>query len=68
MNSNVSGGLGLPTILTLIFLVLKLCDVIDWSWWWVFAPIWIIAVLIFGILGIVGVVIGISFIVHRFRK
>lgn len=22
------------------FLVLKLCKVIDWSWWWITAPIW----------------------------
>ena len=38
---NASGGLGLGTVLFLIFLVLKLCDVIDWSWWWVTAPLWI---------------------------
>ena len=30
-----------PTVLFLIFLVLKLCDIIDWSWWLVFAPLWI---------------------------
>lgn len=30
----------LPVILFLIFLVLKLCSVIDWSWWWVTAPLW----------------------------
>lgn len=35
-----SGGLGLCAILFLIFLVLKLCAVIDWSWWWVTAPLW----------------------------
>jgi hypothetical protein len=41
-NENSSGSsLGLGTILFIIFLVLKLCDVIDWSWWWVTAPIWI---------------------------
>ena len=27
--------------LTLMFLGLKLADKIDWSWWWVFSPIWI---------------------------
>lgn len=27
-------------ILFLIFLVLKLTNVIDWSWWWVTAPMW----------------------------
>ena len=27
--------------LTLLFIALKLCSVIDWSWWWVLAPTWI---------------------------
>lgn len=27
-------------ILGLIFITLKLTDVIDWSWWWVLAPLW----------------------------
>lgn len=40
-----SGGLGLGTVLFLIFLVLKLCNVIDWSWWWVTSPLWISAAL-----------------------
>ena len=31
----------LQTVLTLIFLTLKLCKVITWSWWWVFSPLWI---------------------------
>ena len=43
---NASGGLGLGTVLFLIFLVLKLCNVIDWSWWWVTSPLWIGAGLI----------------------
>ena len=29
------------SILFLVFLVLKLTNVIDWSWWWVTAPLWI---------------------------
>ncbi len=32
------GGFG--TLLFVVFLVLKLCNVIDWSWWWVTAPLW----------------------------
>jgi hypothetical protein len=32
-------GTSLPTLLTLLFVALKLCDVIDWSWWWVLSPI-----------------------------
>lgn len=29
------------SVLTLTFIGLKLADKIDWSWWWVFSPIWI---------------------------
>lgn len=29
------------SILTLIFITLKLTDEIGWSWWWVLSPIWI---------------------------
>lgn len=36
-----SNGIGLGTVLFIVFLVLKLTDVIDWSWWWVTAPLWI---------------------------
>lgn len=39
--SEGDGGIGLPTALFLIFLVLKLVGVIDWSWWWVTSPLWI---------------------------
>jgi hypothetical protein len=41
--------IGIGTLLFLIFLVLKLCHVIDWSWWWVTAPVWIP-----GILALIG--------------
>lgn len=33
--------LGFLDVLTLIFIVLKLTNVIAWSWWWVLSPIWI---------------------------
>ena len=36
-----SGGIGFGGLLTIVFIVLKLTKVIDWSWWWVTAPIWI---------------------------
>lgn len=38
MEGNTSRGLGLCDVLTIVFLVLKLVGVIDWSWWWVFSP------------------------------
>lgn len=36
-------GLSLGVILGVVFIVLKLCNVIDWSWLWVLAPLWISA-------------------------
>lgn len=27
-------------LLFIVFLVLKLTNVIDWSWWWVTCPLW----------------------------
>jgi hypothetical protein len=29
------------SLLLLAFIVLKLCNVITWSWWWVLSPLWI---------------------------
>jgi len=40
-SSSASGGIGMGGALFLLFLGLKLTGHIDWSWWWVFAPIWI---------------------------
>ena len=50
--SSQSNGLGLGTVLYLIFMTLKLTKTIDWSWWWVTAPLWIPIVLILGALAI----------------
>lgn len=44
------------SILALIFITLKLCAVINWSWWLVLAPIWgpvAAVVVIFLIVGII---------------
>jgi len=35
-----SGGIGFFGLLTILFIGLKLTDTIDWSWWWVLAPLW----------------------------
>ena len=40
-NSNSGGGIGLGGVLLVVFIVLKLCEVIAWSWWWVLCPLWI---------------------------
>lgn len=31
----------LPVLLFIALVVLKLTDVIEWSWWWVTSPLWI---------------------------
>jgi hypothetical protein len=36
-----SGGLGFGGAMFLVFLTLKLTEVISWSWWWVTAPLWL---------------------------
>lgn len=45
-----SGGIRFVGLLTIVFVVLKLTGVIDWSWWWVISPslislgVWIVLV------------------------
>lgn len=33
-------GAGFAGLVALVFIVLKLTHVIDWSWWWVLSPLW----------------------------
>ena len=40
-NTTVSSGIGVCGLLGVAFIVLKLCKVINWSWWWVTAPFWV---------------------------
>ena len=39
-------GLGVADVLLIIFIVLKLCGLISWSWVWVLSPLWISIILI----------------------
>lgn len=39
--NSLGGGLGISSVLQVIFLVLKLCGLIDWPWIWVLSPLWI---------------------------
>lgn len=52
----VNGGIGFAGLLTIVFIVLKLTKVIDWSWWWVTCPLWI-PVAIFVVLVIIVLLI-----------
>ena len=58
-SSSTQGG-WFFSALTLIFITLKLTEVIDWPWIWVLAPLWIP-------LAVVVVVFGVMFLVLMFR-
>lgn len=51
-----TGGISFLGLLTIVFITLKLTNVITWSWWWVLAPLW-------GPLAIVALIFIIVFIV-----
>lgn len=57
MKGSMTGSTSTATILQIAFVVLKLCKVIDWSWWWVLSPTWVMA-------GIV-VILFIIFVLRR---
>ena len=40
-NNSSSTGLRFVSALTIAFIVLKLCKIINWSWLWVLSPLWI---------------------------
>lgn len=59
-SSVTSGGLGVLGVLTILFVVLKLLHVIEWSWLIVFLPvliglalkiIWIVVAILIALLG-----------------
>lgn len=64
----IYNGPGVLSILGIVFVVLKLTGVIDWSWWWVTAPFWgplallvglvLLILFIAGIAGIIGFAIN----------
>jgi hypothetical protein len=63
-NTTITIGPGFVGLLTLIFVVAKLWGKIDWSWWWVFSPLWISGLLILAIL-IVALIIIITLVIIK---
>ena len=60
-----------PVLLQITFIVLKLCNVIDWSWLWVLAPTWIPVAIVIGlflIVGIIGFTIGVIKGIHEVKR
>ena len=53
-NSSKSGvSIGFAGLLQLAFIILKLCKVINWSWWLVLMPLWIEIILVVGIIAFI---------------
>ena len=55
---NKVGGVGYGGILLMIFVVLKLTNLIDWSWWWVLSPLWagiILAIMLLVLIGLLEI-------------
>jgi hypothetical protein len=60
-NNNTSSGVTFASLLFLLFLALKLTHVIDWSWWWITAPIWgpfVIVVVVLIIIAVIAVLLN----------
>jgi len=49
--SKGSGGLSLSAVLGVVFIILKLTNLIDWKWIWVLSPFWIGVALFVVIIG-----------------
>jgi len=60
--TSYSGGIGTTGLLGVVFVTLKLCGVINWSWLWVLAPFWLPLAILLGFLGVVAVGIGIAWL------
>lgn len=61
----INSGITFPMLLFLTFLVLKLTNVITWSWWWVTAPLWITPAIV---LAIIFLLILIFLLIFLFGK
>ena len=48
-------GLNLGEVILVVFIILKLTKVIDWSWLWVLSPIWIGLIVVILILGYIAI-------------
>jgi hypothetical protein len=53
--AKTTGGIGIIGALLILFIALKLTKQIDWSWWWVLSPLWILT-------GIIVVAFGLAVI------
>ena len=46
MNNNTGSGMGLLDVILVVNIILKLVGVINWSWWVVLWPLWVVIAII----------------------
>lgn len=63
--SSSTSGIGIPGLLGVVFVTLKLCGVIDWSWWLVTLPFWGVFALLLAVLAVLGLIAGIQKLTSR---
>lgn len=57
---NTTGGCGLLGTVLIVFLILKLGGIVDWSWWIILAPLW-------GTLAVIVVAVVVAVATQGFR-
>lgn len=68
MENQVQGGsISFGGLLAVLFITLKLTHVIDWSWWWVLAPLWLGVAVVLGVVAVIFLVMGIGMVVSGRR-
>ncbi len=67
-SSSSSSGIGFLGLLAIVFIVLKLCGTIEWSWWWVLSPIWIPTGLVLLAIAVFALVVLVLTAIDHYRK
>lgn len=67
-SSSPSGVIGFYGLLAVVFITLKLCGIIAWSWWWVLFPLWLpAAALLVFVVGVAGVALLVEAVRSKVR-
>lgn len=70
-SSSSSSGIGVLGLLGIVFVTLKLCGVINWSWWLVTLPFWggfALLLLLLLVVAVLFVLVGIFELADRMRR
>ena len=65
-STHTTVGTSLPSLLGVVFVTLKLCGVIDWSWWWVTAPFWALPAFLLLMIGAFCFLCLVGYLIEQF--